>query len=176
MKLTKRLLPLTLALLLVLAACAPREGSKPAADKTPEEYASAYTDAIQGARNEEDNEYFAVSTNVSGFSDATEEEMVLALLGFTKEDAQAYAVSLSLMNVNAYAIVAVKPAEGKEETVKTGLESYIEGQKGSFENYLEDQYNIAASAKLDTLSDGTVLLVMCEGQDAVFDAIKSALA
>lgn len=176
MKPMKRLLPLLLILALALTACAKKQEEAPGANKTPEEYAAAYSDAIQAARDSEMNEYFPVITNAIGFPDATEEEMTFALLGFTKEDVEAYGVSMSLMNVNAYAIVAVKPVEGKEETVKTGLENYIDSQKASFENYLEDQHEIAASAKLDTLDDGTLLLVMAEGQDTLFSAIKDALS
>ena len=108
--------------------------------------------------------------------DPTEKEMTFAMLGFTPEDAEAYGVSLSLMNVRAYAIVAVKPAQGKAETVKKGLEDYVEAQKANFERYLEDQYQIASKAKLETLDDGTILLVMCEGQDAIFNSIKTALS
>ena len=38
-----------------------------------------------------------------------------------------------------------------------------------------DQYDIANAAKVETLEDGTILLVMCEDQDTVLDAIKTAL-
>lgn len=169
----KRIVPILLALTLVLSACGPKEGGQTTA-KTPEELAQAYTDAIQGARDEEMNGYFPVVTNTSE-ADPTEQEMTFAVMGFTPEDVQAYGVSLSLMNVNAYAIVAAMPAEGKEETVQKGLESYIEAQKSAFEFYLEDQYDIAASAKLDKLADGTYLLVMGEDQDTIFDSIKAAL-
>ena len=41
--------------------------------------------------------------------------------------------------------------------------------------YLPDQYDIALAAKLDTLSDGTILLVMCEDQDGVFDRIRAVI-
>lgn len=176
MKLMKRLLPLLLVLALSLTACAKKQGGKPDAAKTPEEYAAAYSDAIQAARDSEMNEYFPVITNANGFTDEMEEEMTFTVLGFAEEDVDAYGVSLSLMNVNAYAIVAAKPAEGKEETVKTVLENYIKSQKAAFENYLEDQHEIAASTKLETLDDGTLLLVMAEGQDTLFDAIKDALS
>lgn len=173
MKPLKRLLPLLLVLALALCACAKKQPQ--ASAKTPEEYAQAYTDAIRGARDDETNEYFPVTTNTAGFPDEVEEEMTFALLGFTEEDADAYGISLSLMNVGAYAIVAVKPAEGKEETVKKGLDNYVEAQKAAFEHYLEDQYAVASSAKVDVLDDGTVLLVMSEGQDEIFDSIKGAL-
>lgn len=170
----KRIVPMLLALTLLLSACGPKEGTQQTA-KTPEELAQAYQDAINAARDEEMNGYFPVMTNASE-SDPTEQEMTFALLGFTPEDVLAYGVSLSLMNVNAYAIVAAKPAQGKEETVKTGLENYVEAQKASFENYLEDQHEIASSAKVETLDDGTVLLVMSEGQDEIFKSIKDTLA
>lgn len=174
MKTIKRAIPLALTLALLLCACAPKQPQT--SGKTPEEYAEAYTSAIEGARNDEMNEYFPVQTNADGFPTEVDKEMTFTVLGFTAADADAYGISLSLMNVSAYAIVAVKPAEGKEETVKTGLENYVESQKSSFENYLEDQYEIASSAKLDTLDDGTILLVMSEGQDEIFDSIKDALS
>lgn len=168
----KRICALLLGLCLVLSGCGGKEQGTAA--KTPEELAKSYETAITGARDNEMNEYFPVTTNTTEM-DPTEEEMTFAMLGFAPEDVEAYGLSMSLMNVNAYAIVAAKPAKDKEETVKTGLEGYIENQKASFERYLEDQYEIAASAKLEALDDGTVLLVMCDGQDAVFDSIKSAL-
>lgn len=173
---TQKLLSLALVLALALSACAAAPKAPDKAEKlSPEEWAKAYTAAIQGARSDELNEVFPVTTTADGFPDAALEEMTFTLLGMTPEDAECYAVSMSLMNVNAYAIVAVRPTEGKEDTVKTGLENYIDAQKASFENYLEDQHEIAASAKLETLDDGTLLLVMCEGQDEIFDFIKTAV-
>lgn len=165
---------LAIALCLGLAACAQKEKT-PANPKTPEELTAAYTEAITAARDEELNDVFPVMTK-GGETDPINEEMTFALLGFAPEDAEAYGVSMSLMNVNAYAIVAVMPAEGKEATVKEGLENYVEAQKGNFQFYLEDQFEIASNAKLESLDDGTVLLVMCEGQDTVFDSIKTSLS
>ena len=80
-----------------------------------------------------------------------------------------------MMNVKAYGIAAVMPADGREEAVKEALQGFIDRQKSSFETYLADQYAVAESARLETLSDGTVLMVMCEDQDTVFDAISAAI-
>ena len=101
--------------------------------------------------------------------------MILQNLGLLVEDMQAFGISSSVMNVKAYGIAAVMPVEGKEDTVKDALQGYIDNQKASFETYLADQYEVAKNAKLEVLDDGTVLMVMCEGQDTVFEAISSAI-
>ena len=59
--------------------------------------------------------------------------------------------------------------------MKEGLQGYIDQQKSSFEMYLADQYEVAKNARLETLEDGTILMVMCEDQDTVFDAISAAI-
>jgi len=79
------------------------------------------------------------------------------------------------MNVKAYGIAAVMPAPGSEESVKAALQNFIDRQIMSFEFYLPDQREIAKNARLETLTDGTVLLVMTEHQDAVFDNIAQAI-
>ena len=70
---------------------------------------------------------------------------------------------------------AIYPAAGKSDAVLEGLNAFIDRQKQSFEQYLADQYEIASNARLETLEDGTILLVMCEDQDAVFDAIRDTI-
>lgn len=89
---------------------------------------------------------------------------------------EAFAISVSLMNVRAYGIALIMPAEGKADTVKEALQGYIDLQKSNFEYYLEDQYEVAKSARLETLEDGTVVMVLCEGQDAVYDSMVESLS
>jgi len=69
-----------------------------------------------------------------------------------------------------------RPAEGCADTVKAGLQAFIDTQCNNFETYLADQYEIAKNAKLETLDDGTIVMVMCANADAVYDAIVAALA
>lgn len=166
---------LAAALCLTLSACGSR-GDSPSAQpsRTPEELAGAYAQAIEAARDDELDQLYPVMTNASQ-SDPADRELILTLLGLAPEDMSAYALSVSLRNVNAYAVVAVMPAPDREEAVKTALEGYVESQKQAFERYLEDQYQLAADAKLDVLPDGTVLLVLCEGQDEVFQKIGTRL-
>ena len=162
----KRMLSLSLSALLLLSAlagCGGQGESSGDAAKTPEEYTQAYQSAIESARDQEMNEAIPVITS-------TEDEMasmVLPMVGVTDENAAAFAVAVSPMNIKAYGIAAILPAEGKGEEL---LE-----QKQSFQQYLADQYDIASAAKVETLEDGTVLLVMCEDQDTVLESIKTAL-
>ena len=80
-----------------------------------------------------------------------------------------------MMNVQAYGVAAVYPAEGKDEAVRAGLQGFIDRQKQSFELYLADQYEIASNARLETLSDGTIVLVMCADQDTVFQSMRERI-
>ena len=67
------------------------------------------------------------------------------------------------------------PAGGKADAVLAGLQGFVELQQRNFEMYLPDQKVIADAAKVETLSDGTVVMVMCENADAVFESIQKAV-
>lgn len=168
----KKILSMGLALALtlsVLAGCTNNGGSTGENSKTPEQLNELYTTAIT-ENGGEMAEYNAP------FNGTTEEgPMMLEVMGLTAEDVTAYAISTSMMMVHAYGIVAAMPAEGKEEAVIAGLQSFIEQKQQAFEMYLPDQYENAKNAKLETLADGTVLMVMTADQDTVFEAIKAAI-
>ena len=139
--------------------------------KTPEELTALYSEAIT-ANGGEMVEYNPV------ISEAKEDDgsaMLLEMMGLKQEDITAFGISTSMMNVKAYGIAAVMPAEGKEEAVKTALQGFIDQKCMEFETYLVDQYDVAKAAKLETLADGTVLMVMTEGQDEIFTAISTAI-
>ena len=101
--------------------------------------------------------------------------LALESLGLAEEDMEAFGASVSVMNTQAYAIAAVRPVQGKTDAVREALQGYVDRQQSSFEFYLPDQYQIAQDARLETLEDGTVLLVMCQDGDAVFEAIRGEL-
>lgn len=161
------LLAAALTLTAVLTACGQKQESR-----TPEELTQVYADALT-ENGGEMVEYNPVISKVD--SEDLVSAMILESMGLKEEDMTAFGVSGSMMNVKAYGIAAVMPAEGKEEAVKEGLQGFIDRQKSSFETYLADQYAVAESARLETLEDGTVLMVMCEDQDTVFDGIRAAI-
>ena len=149
----------------------PEDTAEPEDTTAPEGSGSALADAITGARDEEENEALPVMSDKDGI-----EDMYYQVVGFTAADVDEVAMSVSLINIKAYGIVIARPAEGCEETVKAGLQAFIDTQCANFETYLADQYEIAKNAKLETLDDGTIVMVMCENSDAVYESIVSALA
>ena len=152
---------------------APEDSAEPEEpeDSSEPETSSPLADAITSARGDEENEAYPVQSDKDAI-----ESMYYDVLGFTADDVTELAMSVSLINVKAYGIVITKPAEGCEETVNAGLQGFIDTQCANFETYLADQYEIAKNAKLETLDDGTIIMVMCENADAVYEAIVAALA
>lgn len=164
----KRLIAAVLLLALPLTGCA---GKKEEQTLTPEARTLLYENSISTARDAETNQYQPILTS----AEDDDAELIFSLLGVSAEDMTAFALSVSPMNVKAYAVAAVYPAAGKEDTVLEGLRAFQDNQKQSFEHYLPDQYEIANNARLETLEDGTILLVMSEDQDPIFDAIRDAI-
>ncbi|MCI8478235.1 MAG: DUF4358 domain-containing protein [Oscillospiraceae bacterium] len=164
-----RCIAAVMALLLAVTAsgCSQQEGDT----LTPEARTTLYQAAIEGARPQEENDAFDILTGPEDdFAD-----VIFSMLGVVPEDMTAYAISVSPANIQAYGIAIIYPAKGREDTVYSGLSNFVTRQKQSFERYLADQYEIASNAKMETLEDGTLVLVMCNGQDAIFDAIKASI-
>lgn len=151
-----------------------------------------YTQILHDARPEELNEYYMIFTRDPegkftaqyGYSEhytAEElgdevENMLLPLLNLQPDQYTDFAASLSSMMVQSYGVAIVKPVEGKTEQVVTALEDYIQNERQSMEHYLEDQYQIALNARVETMPTGEVVMVCCEDSDTVFANIKAALA
>lgn len=196
MKASIRILALFLALCFVLAGCSSPASSGAggtAAGDSAGDQASAgqrYAFAIRDARDPEDNEYSEIVSGDAGSdpfyavnpNDVPDEEsagmisMMLQILGVDPASLDAYAFSISLMNVRAYAIGVFKPADGKSDEVMAALEEYVSLQQQSFEQYLEDQYTVAKGALLRTLPGGEIVLVMSEGASDIMSSLEEALA
>lgn len=100
---------------------------------------------------------------------------LLAFMNLKPETMKKYAVSVSLVNIKAYAIAIVLPEDGKQKEVEDSMNAFVEAEKKAFENYLQDQYAIAKSAIVKTTSTGEVVLVMCEDGAAVMSEIEKQL-
>ena len=155
-------------LCLLLTACSPKE-QKPTLSY--EQRTGLYETAIEAARDQAANQAFPLIDD----DDDDAVQAAFDLLNLSREDVSAYAISVSLMNVKAYAVAAIYPAAGKKDTVLESLRRFVSNRQQSFKEYLADQYEIAVNTRLETLEDGTVLLVMSDNQDALFDAIRDTV-
>lgn len=131
------------------------------------EAAQPLVDAITNARSDEENQYNEIFCDPS-------DSMIYDFLGLTEDDTKNFAVSMSMMNVRAYAVMVVEAMEGKMDAVMTALQNYKDGQIQSYTNYLADQLEVAENAIIEKVGNYAVF-VMCENADTVFESIKSAL-
>ena len=131
---------------------------------------AGFVNAITSARSEQENTDRPIIAKGGDVND-----LYWDTLGFTAADVSDYAFSLSLMNTQAYCVGVFKPVDGKADAVYNGLKAYIDRTIQSFTNYLPDQLVYAENARLEKLADGTVVIVMCENQDTVYDTIVAAL-
>ncbi len=134
--------------------------------------AERFADAITASRDQEQNDAFEIMST----PDHPMAEFIFPMIGMSSNQLEAFAVSVSAMNTHAYGIAVVLPAEGQEDVILAGLQGFIDLQISNFNEYLEDQKIIAENARLETLENGTIVMVMGEGQDETFDAIVAALA
>jgi len=154
---------------LFLSGCSSPDQPPASSDRTPAELTDLYSSAITAHGGE------MVEANPVVTQLTPDTAPLLEYMGLSDENMIAFAASTSMMNVKAYGIAAVMPAPGWEQNVTAALQNFIDRQIMSFEFYLPDQREIAKNARLEALSDGTILLVMTEHQDEVFDNIAQAI-
>ena len=183
----KRLIAALLAGLTLFTLVGCSGGSK-ADSSTPKDYSQI----IQHARTDEENEYDMIFTKgedgkftaIDGYSaeyeagqlDDEVRNLMMPLLNLEDDMYTDLAASVSSMMVRSYAVAIVKPAEGKTDAVKSALEAYVTSEQQSMEHYLEDQYQIAKAATVTVAPTGEVILVCAENHDTLLANIEKALA
>ncbi len=161
----KKLLSAVIAaamLLSVLSACSSNAGS----DISNEDLAKII--------NENGNEM--TEYNPAAALDSGDENLstLLQWQEWDKANFEKGAFSFSLMNVQAYTIAIVKPAEGKKDAVLKYFADYQQQMENNFEMYLVDQYDIAKAAVTQEVN-GYIVFVMAEGADSIAANIKAKL-
>lgn len=151
--------------------------SSAATNSEPARYGSTadYTLVIEAARNPELNE-LGMYDIVTGPNDALYDTIFSETFGFKEEDYEKYAISIGTIITISYGTIIILPKEGRQQAVVDQMHSFVEQQKKSMENYLQDQYEIANSAVIETAPTGEVLLAMTENADEVMKAMQEALA
>lgn len=136
------------------------------------ELSQAYSNAIIASRGDEEN------ANIPTISSFTSElwPYLQPSFGFDATQVESFSLAASTMNIHAYCVAVVKPVEGQEDAVLAGLEAYKAQKINEFTNYLADQLVYAENAVIETLEDGTMILVMGSGSDEVLPKLKENIA
>lgn len=106
--------------------------------------------------------------------DQKDADKAFEVLGLTDTDMEEFAISIDATNENAYAVAIVKPAESKEESVKAGLQGYIEAKKQAVDTEDTAETDLVNAASIETIGDYTVL-VMCKDHDEVVSKITDGI-
>lgn len=91
---------------------------------------------------------------------ALDDTIMKDLLGIDLEDVEEYAGYITMVNVSSHNLVAIKAKEGKAETVQKKLEERKAFEVQSFEQYLQDQYDLAQSGKVFAIGDYCFLVIL----------------
>lgn len=180
---------LAFALIFSLAGCAPASSSAAPSSSASAAVPKDYAQLLRDARSDEENEYSEIvageaggeptmphNPNSIGAQDVQNTaSMMLQTLGLDPALLERYALSMSLMNVRAYAVGVFKPAEGKSAEVEQALKGYVAAQQKAFEQYLPDQYEVTKGAVVRTEPSGEVILVMNEDAAATAGKLEKAL-
>lgn len=124
---------------------------------------------IAASRNEAENIHYDLFIIGDETSD-----VYLGNYGINVDSMTDYCASFSFMNTKAYMVLVAKAADGKIDDVISGMESFVEATKQSFEFYLPDQFAIASDAVVQKQGEYAIL-VMCEDADTVVKNIVKEL-
>lgn len=100
------------------------------------------------------------------------------LLGIDPADVEEYAGYITMVNVSSHNLIAVKAKEGKAETVQKKLEERKAFEVQSFEQYLQDQYDLAQAGKVFTVGDYCFLVMLGRPEEDAageIDAIEQTI-
>lgn len=96
------------------------------------------------------------------------------MLGIADTDLSEFAIGMTPMTDRAYSVMVLKPADGKEEVVRAGLDKLKEDTDKLFIEKLPDQSEVAKSSVISNIGD-YIVFVMCNDYSEVSTSIENAL-
>lgn len=114
---------------------------------------------------------------VTSVEEDTEQNLnLIEFMGLDASHMQRFAISTSVIVVQAYSVSIILPAPGHADDIIAALNAFTEAQKKAFDGYLQPQYEIASNAKIETAPTGEIIYVMSENADEVMQFVKDSLA
>lgn len=144
---TKRIISLFLAAVLLLSAAACGSKEPPAPTLKEGVTLQSMVDSI---------------TETYGFTmpSPLDDTILKDLLGIDPGDVEEYAGYVTMVNLSANNLIAVKAKPDKLETVQKALQARKDFEVESFRQYLPDQYAMSEAGKVFTVGDYCFLVIM----------------
>ena len=98
------------------------------------------------------------------------DEMLEQSFNINPEDVEEHLIALPMMMVQSNMYIIVKPVDGKENTVKEALDTYMENGEKEGATYLPDQYELFKN-RLEKEYGGYLIYIVSNDNQKVYDTI-----
>ncbi len=106
---------------------------------------------------------------------ALDKDATVQVLGLTTDTVSEAMMLQSMLIVNSTTVVAVKPVDGQEESVKEKIEEYFETSEEQWKTYLVDQYEIIKDRKVEEYGDYLIYIATDNQNDKVYETIINSV-
>jgi len=130
---------------------------------------------IYVASNDNDkviNEVKNTKTQVFGMMMEVSKDQIKDTLNIESTDVEEFLMKMPMMMVQSNTYIIVKPASGKEETVKNAIEDYMKKLEEQWSTYLPEQYELVKNRKVEKIGNYLVYIVS-NNNDLVFNTINN---
>ena len=98
------------------------------------------------------------------------------VLSIESADVEEFLMKMPMMMVQSNTYIIVKPVEGKEETVKNALDSYMTALENQWATYLPDQYELVQNRKVEKIGEYLVYIVSSNNDLAYNTILNNKIA
>jgi len=103
-------------------------------------------------------------------------EQIKDILSLEPTDYEEILMGMPMAVVKSNTYIIVKPAEGKEETVKNALDSYMTALENQWATYLPDQYELVQNRKVEKIGEYLVYIVSSNNDLAYNTILNNKIA
>lgn len=103
-------------------------------------------------------------------------EQIKDVLNIEPTDYEEILMAMPMAVVKSNTYIIVKPAEGKEETVKNAIDTYMTALENQWEMYLPDQYELVKNRKVEKVGEYLVYIVSTNNDLAYNTILNNKIA
>ena len=115
-------------------------------------------------------------TPVFGMMMEVEKSQVKDVLNIEESDVEEFLMKMPMMVVQSNTYIIVKPASGKEDSVKKAIDEYMTNLETQWQNYLPDQYELVKNRKVEKIGEYLVYIVSSNNDLAYNTILNNKIA